>query len=338
MFLVRNVLKKDLNDLYELSQQALLLNLPQNKEVIARKITESIQSFEVPDTKDLSKNHFIFVLEDTSKQKVIGVSMIHGKHGTKEKPHLYLRSGTEERASKTLNKNFSYKTLKFGYETDGYSEIGGLILHSDFRGHPKKLGKLLSMSRFLFIKKNHDLFTEEIHSELMPPLTPEGTSHLWEAIGRKFFKMEYWEADELSRTNKEFIFNLFPQGTIYTELLPKNAVNTIGKVGQDTKPVRKMLENIGFKFTHEVDPFDGGPHYRAKVNEISVCEKSYEPKIIFKNETSINNSLCAFFNNKGFQFICTYGEEASDGSIYIEKDFKNTINEKNACAFSLGRK
>ena len=29
-----------------------------------------------------------------------------------------------------------------------------------------------------------------------------------------------------------------------------------------------MLESIGFKFTNEVDPFDGGPHYRAPLDQI----------------------------------------------------------------------
>ena len=51
-------------------------------------------------------------------------------------------------------------------------------------------------------------------------------------------------------------------------LLPIEARNAIGKVGADTMPVKKMLEDAGFKYTNEVDPFDGGPHYRAKLNEI----------------------------------------------------------------------
>ena len=30
-----------------------------------------------------------------------------------------------------------------------------------------------------------------------------------------------------------------------------------------------MLEGIGFKYINEVDPFDGGPHYRAVLKEIT---------------------------------------------------------------------
>ena len=267
-------LKTDLEDLFTLSKQALLLNLPQDKKIIESKISESITSFNSPDNQDLSKNHFIFCLEDTSVNKVVGVSMIHGQHGTKNKPHFFLKVGTEERSSETLNKNYHHKTLKFGFEQNGYTEIGGLVLDKNYRGHPLKLGKLLSLSRFLFISSNQRIFTEKIHSELMPPLTKEGSSLLWEAIGRKFFNMEYWEADKLSQTNKEFILNLFPQGTIYTKLLPDEAGNSIGMVGNDTLPVKKMLEKIGFKYTNEVDPFDGGPHYRAKTSDITIIKNS----------------------------------------------------------------
>ena len=77
--------------------------------------------------------------------------------------------------------------------------------------------------------------------------------------------MDYWEADILSQKDKSFIHDLFPSSTIYLNLLPQSSIDVIGEVGNSTQPVKKMLENIGFKYTHEVDPFDGGPHYRAKL-------------------------------------------------------------------------
>jgi len=80
--------------------------------------------------------------------------------------------------------------------------------------------------------------------------------------------MGYHEADVLSRSNKEFITSLFPSENIYQTLLPMEARDAIGKVGKDTEPVRKMLESIGFKYTQEVDPFDGGPHYRCETKDI----------------------------------------------------------------------
>ena len=319
MFIVRNVTENDLEDLFQLSKQALLLNLPQDKDVIKSKINESISSFSEPNKRDISQNHFIFCLEDLSCNKVVGVSMIHGQHGTLSKPHFYLRVGSEKRTSETLNKNYIHETLKFGYESNGYSEIGGLVLDRNYRGHPDKLGKLLSLSRFLFIAEKKELFTSEIHSELMPPLTDEGSSLLWEAIGRKFFEMEYWEADKLSQTNKEFILNLFPQGTIYTKLLSDGARKAIGKVGKDTLPVKKMLENIGFKYTNEVDPFDGGPHYRAPKDQITIVKDSkYLDATLTKANVS-KNAISSLLNLDNLYFACFYTHVNEQGKCAIDE-------------------
>jgi len=267
MFALRSVRKDDLNDLFELSKLMNFINLPSDKGLLQKKINSSIQSFRNP-SKKLSENYYIFILEDLRCSKIIGVSMIHAKHGTKEEPHFFLKLGVEEKSSTTLKKSYSHKTLKLGYETNGYSEIGGLVLSPQYRGNNEKLGKQLSFIRFLYMGLNPDRFTEQVHSELLPPFDDEGNSPLWAAIGEKFFHMDYKKADLLSLSNKEFILNLYPSEVIYENLLPESAKEVIGQVGLHTKPVKKMLENIGFQFVNEVDPFDGGPHYRVPLNEI----------------------------------------------------------------------
>ncbi|MBI2521355.1 MAG: arginine N-succinyltransferase [Bdellovibrio sp.] len=279
MYLIRNVDPSDLNDLYELSGLVTFINLPRDIDLIKKKIASSVRTFKRAD-KDKSKNNYIFVLEDTENKKVIGVSMIHGQHGTDEEPHYYLTVGQEEKFSETINTGFIHGTLKLDYECNGYTEIGGLVLHPDYRSNVAKLGKQISFVRFLYIGMHPNQFTSLIHSELMPPFDKDGNSPLWEAIGRKFMNVDYHEADVLSRQNKEFILSLFPSEIIYTSLLPIEARDAIGKVGDDTKPVKKMLESIGFKYTKEVDPFDGGPHYRAPKNEIKPIREMFAFKIL----------------------------------------------------------
>ncbi len=273
-FVIRNVEKKDLSDILELSKLMVFINLPSEKDRLEKIINKSIESFKNP-SKKLEENYFLFVLIDTDLNQVIGVSMIHGKHGSETEPHFYLKVGQEHKYSQSLNTGFVHGTLKFGMENNGWTEIGGLVLHPDYRGNENKLGKFLSYSRFLFIAFNQHLFTDVIHCELMPPFDSEGKSPLWEAIGRKFLNMDYNEADMLSRKNKEFIVSLYPQDTIYGTLLPAEARNAIGKVGEDTQPVKKMLETIGFKYMNEVDPFDGGPHYRAQTSQVSLIKNKF---------------------------------------------------------------
>jgi arginine N-succinyltransferase len=113
----------------------------------------------------------------------------------------------------------------------------------------------------------------------LPPLEPDGTSYLWDALGRKFTDMTYAEADRLSKKNKEFIKGLFPEGAIYASLLPQQAQDVIGKVGAQTKGVERMLRRVGFRYAERVDPFDGGPHFTAPTDEVSLVARTRQTRV-----------------------------------------------------------
>ena len=295
---------EDLDDLFELSQVMNFINLPPFRDMIEEKIKSSEKSFIEP-SKNLWENHYIFVLEDTEKKKVIGVSMIHSQHGTEDEPHFFFRVGKIRKFSETINTGFIHGTLKFGMDNNGPTEIGGLVLSPDYRNNPYKLGKQLSFVRFLYLATHPDRFKPVVHAELLPPFDQDGNSPLWEAIGRRFLNMDYPEADVLSRTNKEFILSLFPQEKIYTVLLPIDARDSIGKVGKETQPVKRMLEKIGFKYTNEVDPFDGGPHYRAKAKDITLVKKLIKAPLKV-NEKLKEGDLAPYlisFDHPDHQFI-----------------------------------
>ena len=48
----------------------------------------------------------------------------------------------------------------------------------------------------------------------------------------------------------------------------------IGKVGASTRGVEKLLRRIGFRYADRVDPFDGGPHFTARMEEISLVTQT----------------------------------------------------------------
>lgn len=301
MYILRAASLDDLDDLFDLSQLMLFINLPPDKEIIKTKIESSIRAFTKP-SRRLWENHYLFVLEDTKAQRIIGTSMIHAQHGTEDEPHYFFTVGQENKFSNSLNTGFIHGTLKLGLDTNGPTEIGGLILDPDFRKNDKKLGKQLSFVRFLYMGMHPDRFKETIHSELMPPFDNEGHAPLWEAIGRRFLNLEYHEADVLSRSNKEFILSLFPSDTIYMTLLPIEARNAIGKVGEETAPVKRMLEGIGFKYMNEVDPFDGGPHYRAKLKDVTPVKDLFEVEILIRDQiikSDVENILASLPTEDG---------------------------------------
>jgi arginine N-succinyltransferase len=253
------------------------VNLPHDRKVIEGILDRSERSF----SGELSGAdlEFVFVLEDLAEKRIIGTSMIYAQHGTKRAPHIFFRVENDERYSMTLDKHFVHQTLRIGYNYNGPTEIGGLILLPEYRRTTEALGKTLSYVRFLFIRMHRSLFRDQVLSELLPPLEPDGQSKLWEALGRKFTGLTYQEADLLSKDNKEFIHALFPDDPIHTELLPDDVRALIGQVGPDTKAVEAMLRRIGFEYAGQIDPFDGGPHFSARTDEITLVRDAREAAV-----------------------------------------------------------
>lgn len=265
-FIVRAVSKDDITQLTDLAKQFNLLNLPGDKKIIAEKIARSEASFagELPK----NKSEYIFVVEDIEEQAVVASSLIIAKHGSEEVPHCYFKILKRDHFSQDLGIGFIHQVLRFQLDTDGPTEIGGLLVDKAYRRRPERLGKQISFSRFVYMALNPDRFENRVLCELTPPLTDEGRSEFWEALGRRFTGLPYQEADALSQTNKEFIESLFPEEDIYLSLLDSKARLVLGRVGEATKPAQHLLESIGFQYLDEVDPFDGGPHYGCETEKI----------------------------------------------------------------------
>ncbi len=272
MFRIRQSYRDDVEQVLAVAEHLDTVNLPADRKHIEDILDRSERSFstELPPT----EREFLFVLEDLEHEKIIGTSMIYAQHGTKRAPHIFFRVETDERYSVTLDKYMVHPTLRIGYNYDGPTEIGGLILLPEYRRNTDALGKSLSYVRFLFMRMHRELFRDRVLSELLPPLEADGTSKLWEALGRRFTGLTYQEADLLSKDNKEFIHALFPDDPIHVELLSDDVRAVIGQVGPETKAVEKMLRRIGFNYAGQIDPFDGGPHFMATTDEIAIVKEA----------------------------------------------------------------
>jgi arginine N-succinyltransferase len=270
MFRIRQSYREDVDQVLAVAEHLDTVNLPHDRPHIEGILDRSERSF----TGELAvfDREYLFVLEDLKSKRIVGTSMIYAQHGTKRAPHIFFRVERDERYSYTLDKYFVHRTLRIGYNYEGPTEIGGLILLPEFRKHPESLGKALSYVRFLFMRIHRAGFRDRVLSELLPPLEADGTSKLWEALGRRFTGLTYQEADLLSKDNKEFIHALFPDDPIHTELLPDDVQAIIGQVGPDTRAVEKMLRRIGFEYAGQIDPFDGGPHFTAATDDIAVVK------------------------------------------------------------------
>ncbi len=297
----------DEDQLFAVAKHLNTVNLPHDREAIRRILALSEKSFlgEVPE----NRREYVFVLSDVEDSKVIGTSMIISQLGRRGAPYIYFDVLEEEKYSETLDKHFQHTVLRIGYSYQGPTEIGGLILDPSYRRVPERLGQFLSYVRFLYIAAHRAEFRPQVLAELLPPLGDDGTSHLWEALGRHFTGMSYSEADVLSKRNKEFIKQLFPDGFIYASLLSSEAQDVIGKVGAQTKGVEKMLRRVGFRYAHRVDPFDGGPHFLADTDEISLVRRTrrQEVKAIAARGTHPTRGLVAVESKAPPFFRCVLG-------------------------------
>ena len=315
-FEIRGAVPADEDQLLDVAHYLNTVNLPADRDEIRGILELSQKSFSGA-VKDPRRREYVFVLADLKRQRVVGTSMIVGQLGRRDAPYIYVDVFEEERYSATLDKHFRHVVLKIGYSYNGPTEIGGLIVSPEYRKMPERLGVMISYVRFLFIKMHREWFRDELLAELLPPLEPDGTSYLWDALGRKFTDMTYAEADRLSKKNKEFIKGLFPEGAIYASLLPPQAQDVIGKVGAQTKGVEKMLRRIGFRYAERVDPFDGGPHFTASTDEVALGGRTHQTRVnqvVPASDAPKSRALIAIESNEPpfFRAVCAPWRDVSE--------------------------
>jgi arginine N-succinyltransferase len=261
VYVIRDVQRSDLPGLKKLASELDTVNLPNDEKELSSIVEKSARSFDAR-IRDPFEREYLFVMEDLRSGKVIGSSLIIAQHGTRDAPHIFFDVYEKEHYSHSVDKHFRHRVLSIGYNFDGPTEIGGLVVDPQYRGQGKP-GKQLSYVRFLFVAMHRARFRDRILVELLPRLEEEGRSPLWEALGRKFTGLSYQEADRLSRENKEFIQQLFPPGEIYATIFTQKIQDAIGEVGPESVGAKNMLTRIGFRYDERIDPFDGGPHYSA---------------------------------------------------------------------------
>jgi arginine N-succinyltransferase len=168
---------------------------------------------------------------------------------------------------------FHHTYLTLRRNLDGPTEVGGLIVDPTYRRNPAKIGKQLSFVRFLYLALYPDRFERDVLAEMLPPLLEDKESIFWECYGKRVTGLSFREADKLSTKDKEFIEALFPSIPIYTCMLPVEVQEQIGKVGPETEGAVYLLKKIGLRFLDHVDPFDAGPYYGAKVEDITLVQQ-----------------------------------------------------------------
>jgi len=319
MLVVRPVRKEDLDGLLELAHLASfgLTTLPKDRDLLAKRIRESLRAFDRIDDAEPHSEAYLFVLEDVAERRAVGTSGIVSKVGG-FKPFYAYRIETTVHESKTLGITKTIETLHLVSEHDGPSEMASLFLHPDHR--KGGTGRMLSLARFLFIADFPRLFDRRVISEIRGMVDHEGRSAFWDAIGRNFFDMEFPKADYLSVVDKEFIGELMPRHPIYVPMLPAEAQAVIGKAHPESEAALKILRAEGFRSTGMVDIFEAGPIVgcaRDAIRTVRESERTVVSRII---DAAPKGMPLVLGNGRADYRACLAAVETVDGGVALSRE------------------
>lgn len=272
MMIIRPVEHGDLDDILALAGKAGagLTSLPSNERVLAARIDRSVRTWQ--GTADRAEQGYLFVLEDSERDKVVGVSAIEVAVGMHE-PWYNFRVGTLVHASRALNVYNAVPTLYLSNDHTGLSELCTLFLDPEYRHGTN--GQLLVKARLMFMAAFRAHFGQRVLAEMRGYCDEQGHSPFWANLGQRFFSIDFAHADYLSGTgNKAFIAELMPKHPLYVDFLAPEAREVIGRVHPQTEPAKALLETEGLRYHGYIDIFDGGPTLEAEIDSIRTVRDS----------------------------------------------------------------
>lgn len=272
MMLVRPIAAPDLPALFQLASRTGtgLTTLPANEEQLEKRIDASLASF--AGTAARADAIYVFVLEDTDAERIVGICAIAAAVGLRQPWYSY-RVGLVVHASQELGIFTQTPTLILSNDLTGQSELCSLFLDPDYR--VGKNGSLLSKCRFLFLAQFNELFSKKVIAEMRGVSDASGRSPFWDSLGRHFFSMEFGEADYLTGIGKKsFVAELMPKHPLYSSFLTPEAQAVIGETHELTRPALALLESEGFRYEGHVDIFDAGPAVECALDDIGAVAAS----------------------------------------------------------------
>lgn len=214
------------------------------------------------------KAYYLFLLENYYDGTALGVCGIFPETTNLD----YFKLNREPLPSYFPESLKEAATLERIQYPKGSTEICSLYLSRPAR--KEGLGKLLSHSRFYFMKAFPDLFADEVFAEMRGFIDENGDAPFWDALGRRFAGISYRQLMDLVDQGDRRARDLMPSKTVYVDLLDPRGKEAIGKTFQSTTPAHKLLQELNFTFSGEIDLFDGGPRLICKREKIAIVQKA----------------------------------------------------------------
>jgi arginine N-succinyltransferase len=251
-----------------------ITTLPADRARLAERLERSAAAFASADDASGEEIH-LFVVEDLARppgQRVVGTSGIAASAGFADRFYCY-RNEMVVHHSAALNAGNRIHTLHLCHDLTGHTLLTSFWIDPAYADTAAP--QLLSRARLLFIAEFAERFSDRIAAE-SPGLADEaGRCPFWDAVGRRFFDMDYPQIERLTGgRSKAFIAELMPQSPIYVPLLPDEAQWAIGQMHPVAELPFSILLDEGFDTETYVDIFDGGPTVDARVATLKTVATS----------------------------------------------------------------
>lgn len=245
-----------------------LTTLPHDNAKLVGRIEHSMASFATGDVS--GEETYLFVLDDVAAGTTIGVSGIAAQAGFSDRFYSYRNEFTVHR-SRALSCSNRVHTLHLCHDLTGATLLTSFFIDPAYRD--TLAPQLLSRARLLFVSQHSERFSDRLASENPGLADDSGRCPFWDAVGRRFFGMDYPTAERLAEgRSKAFIAELMPTSPIYVPLLPEPAQWAIGQLHPDAELPFSILTDEGFEPDTYVDIFDGGPIVTSKLGSLTTVK------------------------------------------------------------------
>ena len=126
--------------------------------------------------------------------------------------------------------------------------------------------ELLSRGRLLFIASFPERFAERLISEHPGLADDSGACPFWDAVGRRFFDLDYPAAERLAAgRHRSCLAELLPQSPVYVPLLDEATQWALGQLHPVAERPFAILLDEGFDADTWLNVFDGGPTLEGRL-------------------------------------------------------------------------
>ncbi|OYU84672.1 MAG: arginine N-succinyltransferase [Burkholderiales bacterium PBB5] len=265
-WLLRAAQPRDLPALEALARASAIgiSSLPPDRDALRQMLALSAKAFASDDVAS-GEEAYLFVLEDQAQGgALVGTSGIAAAAGFNDRFYSY-RNEFIVQASAELGARNRIHTLHLCHDLTGVTLLTGF--HIDAGLAHTLAPQLLSRGRLMFIAQFAEHFSDRIAAENPGLSNEQGACPFWDAVGRRFFNMDYPAAERLGggRSHKGWIAGLMPQSPIYVPLLPDEAQWALGQLHPVAELPFSILMDEGFDGETYLNLFDGGPTADGRV-------------------------------------------------------------------------